>query len=160
MMKSWFVMGLLCVSLVGVARADDTLHFAKEGFSVKALHPTIGMNTVQVLMLQLPSDGTFAPNVNIQIQPFPGSMDDYVKTSLDEFKQLGLTLSSKKKTGEDAVTLEYSGTMRGLPLQFYARAVKKKSTGVVYLITGTTHSGQWAKSGPEIKACVDSFKLE
>jgi hypothetical protein len=159
-MTKWFVIAMSLLSLVGVARADDTLHFTKEGFSIRSLHPPIGAQPVQVLSMQLASDGTFASNVNVQIQPFAGTMDDYIKMSLDEFAQLGLTLASKKKTSEDVVILDYTGTMRDLPLHFYARALRSKAKGVIYLVTGTALASQWAKAAPEIKACVDSLKLE
>ena len=116
---------------------------------------------VQILSMQLNADGTFAPNVNVQIQPFPGSIDDYVKVSMDgQFKQLGFTTSSKKKLGEDGVAFEYTGTLRDMPLHFYARAFRKQGKGVFYLITATALATQWAKSGPELKTCVDSFKLD
>jgi hypothetical protein len=160
-MKTSLAIGLALLSMIGVAHADDTLRFATEGFSIKALHPTVGAVPVQVMNIFLNAEGGFAPNVNVQIQPYAGTIDDYLKDSTDQFKQLGFTTLGKKKVNDDTVLLEYTGSMPSMPpMHWYARAVRKKGKNLVYLVTGTTLVPQWTKSGAEIKTCVDSFKLD
>jgi hypothetical protein len=145
--------------LGGVAQAaGDELKFAEHGFSIKPLKGHNAKAMQQVLTLSLsPSDG-FAPNVNVQVQPFTGTMEEYLDISRNDFQKLGFTTIQVKIEGNVAV-LEYSGSLPKVPmaLHWYARAVQ--APGKVYLVTGTAAETQWAQAGAAIKECVDSLKI-
>lgn len=111
----------------------------------------------QVVMLLLPASNGFAPNVNVQIQPFSGTIDAYMKVSHDEFKAMGISVLNEKRTGKDSVSFEYSGPMNGRTLHWYARAVRVPQK--VYLVTATAAEEQWAASASDLKECVNSFTL-
>jgi hypothetical protein len=106
----------------------------------------------------LPSDGKFAPNVNIQIQKYQGTIADYVKLSLEQFKTYGMKIINKEQDDKEQKALfEYTMQTNGLDLHFYSKAISSK--GKVYLVTGTTTVLQWNNVGDIIKKNVDSFQI-
>src|SRR5262249_8155156 len=78
----------LALLLAGAPVAADELHFKEHGFSIKALPGHSDAQTQQVVILLLPVSDGFAANVNVQVQPFAGSIDEYLKISLDQFKTM------------------------------------------------------------------------
>jgi hypothetical protein len=160
-------MGLLAlvVTMGGVASAhpegDEVLRFKQHGFSIRPLKSKSADNLMtQVVSMQMaPTDG-FATNVNVQVQPFPDSIDDYIKLSKGQFDQFGFKVLSQKKIDENTVTLEYTGKMQNTDLHWYARATRKKGRPVIYLVTGTATAAQWTAMSAALKDCVDSLKLD
>ena len=154
---------LIVTLLAGVARADlvaggapgDTLVFAEHGFSIHPLKGKSASATQQVLTMTMPASAGFAPNVNVQVQPFDGTLDDYMKISREQFKAMGITMVQEKREGK-SIILEYKGQMQGMPLHWYARAVQAQ--GKIFLTTGTAAESQWASVAAQIKECVGSFK--
>jgi hypothetical protein len=140
--------------------ADSTnrLHFPVTGFSIAPLEGVAGETTRQVLMMFLPPNGNFAGNVNVQIQPYNGTIDEYMALTQKQFKDAGVKVIEQKKVGKSVVVFEYSGELQGQSLHWYARA--EKSAGHVYLATATAAEQQWAKQGAQLKACVDSLRCE
>jgi hypothetical protein len=145
----------LTLASLAAGAASARLVFPRNGFSIAPLDDlSPGSSIVAVQMSLAPSDG-FAPNVNVQVQPFTGSLEDYVALSRKQFDDMGLTVISENKAGKAATSFEYSGSLRESPLHFYARAEKRG--GSVYLATATSTESQWASVGARLKACVDSF---
>jgi hypothetical protein len=139
------------------APEQPRLHFPGSGFSITPLEDEEAGEPRQVLMMFLaPRDG-FASNVNVQMQPWPGSFDAYAKLSENQFKQMGWKVLDESST-EDSRQWEYTGHLQGMEMHFYSRACKRGE--IVYLATGTALASNWEKDKQTLKACVDSFKLE
>ena len=130
--------------------ASDRLTLAKAGFSIAALE-----GTQALAMLLSPSDG-FAANVNVQVQPYPGTLDDYIALSRDQFREIGATVVSQRKSGASTRVVEYTGEVSGSSLHFYSRAEKRGNK--VYLATASATAQQRPSLSAKLKACVDSLK--
>jgi hypothetical protein len=111
---------------------------------------------VQVLSLMLPASGRFAPNVNVQIQQFEGTLDEYAALSRKQFDQANAKVLFYEKRG-DMLFGEYSAALGGQSLHFYAKTLQ--SGGRIYLATATATEAQWPQVGAKLKACVDSLTL-
>jgi len=150
-----FIAALCLIS--SVAFADDAkLTFPAAGFSIAPLAAP-QKEAYQVVMMFRPATNGFAPNVNVQIQPYADGVDAYAKLSKGQFAQIGLTLISENKPDASTVVWEYSGAMQGTQLHWYAKAVQKD--GFIYLTTATSLETQWAAESAALKACVDSFEM-
>jgi len=154
-MKPLIASLLFCASVPALA---DELHFKEHGFSIKPLAGHTDAAMQQVVSLMLPAAEGFAANVNVQVQPFPGTVDEYLKVSLDQFKTAGLRLVSQKRVSKTVFTLEYEGSMQGTELHWYARG--EAAHGKVYLATGTALKSSWDAYAARIKDTVDSLKLD
>ncbi|HPO90451.1 MAG TPA: hypothetical protein P5239_02485 [Victivallales bacterium] len=66
-------------------------------------------------MMFLPASDGFAPNINVQIQIYSGTIEDYEKLSMDQFKQFKFNVIKSKQTGE-SIIFEYAGGMQGIKL--------------------------------------------
>ncbi|MDR1195042.1 MAG: hypothetical protein LBL00_01025 [Endomicrobium sp.] len=146
------------VSVLPVFAADKQLVFDNYGFAIDRLSVTEKEDQAnfQTILMFLPSDGVFAPNVNVQKQKFDASADDYIKLSMEQFESFGIKIIDSKKSDKFA-TFEYVSAMNGLDLHFYSKAVFSK--GYVYLVTGTAAVSQWESVGKNLKKTVDSLKL-
>jgi hypothetical protein len=146
------VMLLLAAS---AAHAKSTLVFGEHGFSIDppAGHDRSQMQ--QIVTLMLPSSDGFAANVNVQAQPFKGTIEEYLSVSREQFKTGGITLLNEKHDAHTA-TIEYKGKMEGHPLHWYARAFLGKN-GLI-LATGTALESQWASVSEVLRKSVDSIK--
>ena len=107
-------------------------------------------------MMFLPAVDGFAANVNVQIQPYPGTIQDYVALSVKQCDTAGFKVLQQKATEKAAAVIEYTGQMQGRQLHWYARA--EKSAGKVYIATATAADEQWSKLAPQLKAVVDSLR--
>ena len=143
-----------------LSAADSTnqLRFPAAGFSIAALEARPGPTPVMPLAMAVPAADNFAANVNVQIQPYEGSIEEYAALTLKQFKDLGIKVIEQKKLGKSGTAFEYSGELQGRDLHWYARA--EKLGGQVYLVTATAAEGHWANQALQLKACVDSFRLE
>jgi hypothetical protein len=159
MKRLFFVLSfVLPAALASHAQTTNQLHFPKSGFSIAPLEEPPGQSPQQVLMMFLPATKSSAANVNVQIQPYVGAIEDYMKHSLEQFKSMGLKLSYQKAVGKSAVTIEYTGQMKGKPLHWYARA--EKSGDKIYVATATASEEQWGALAAQLKTCVDSLRCE
>lgn len=140
------------------AQTARPLHFSSAGFSITPLDSPPGDAMIEPLIMCLPAREGFAANVNIQIQPYKGKLDDYSSLTVAQLKGGGLTLLQYKTAGKTAAIYEYSGTTQGRVLHYYQRA--EKSGDNVYLTTATAPDDQWADLGPRLKACVDSCRAD
>ena len=132
----------LLASPIG-AETTNRLHFASSGFSIAPLEAPRGQVTQQVLMMFLPTVGEFTPNVNVQVQPYDGSLDDYVKLSLKQFESANLKMVQQGRTKDSGAVFEYRGEIQNRRLHWYAKA--QKSQGRVYLVTATALEENWGE---------------
>jgi len=146
------------VALTTYAQPTNRLHFPVTGFSIAPLEAPSASSAQQALMMFLPATDGFAPNVNVQIQPYPGTIEEYVALSLKQFKSADLKVLQQKTLGKSAALFEYAGKMEGRALHWYARVEQK--AGKVYLATATATDEQWSKVSPRLKTCVDSFRFD
>lgn len=159
MNRSLFASLLLSAgSLATLAFAPaDRIVFSQAGFSIDVLDSAPGTEPFQPLLMTMPASDGFAPNVNVQVQPYPDGIDAYRKLTLKQFEQFGLELVQEREISANTLLFEYAGEMQGMDLHFYARAVYRD--GRIHLATGTSLAKQWDKAGPALKACVDSMEL-
>ena len=147
------------VAMIGLSETPpQKLHFPTSGFSIKPLEISPDKASLyQPLTMLLPPSEGFASNVNVQIQPHEGSMEEYASLSRQQFKTMNLDLIKEKKLGDTVLVMECSGTMQGRQLHFYAKAI---STGKkVYLATAAATEKQWQSNSEKLVACVDSLAL-
>jgi hypothetical protein len=159
MTKRVILPSLACLAVglaIPAARGQSAkpLHFASAGFSIAPLESPPGDTLIQPLIMCLPARDGFAANVNVQIQPYKGKLDDYTSLTGAQLKGAGLTLLQYKSGGKSVAIYEYNGTIQGRALHYYQRA--EKSGDSVYLTTATATEDQWAELGPRLKTCVDS----
>ena len=151
----WFA---LCLASASAAESTNRLYFPGAGFTIAPLELQPGDLPQQALIMFLPATDGFAPNVNVQIQPYPGTLDDYVAFSLQQFKSMGVKLLEQKNQGKTVALFEYTGEIQARALHCYARA--EKSGASVYLVTATASPLQWNKESARLKSCVESFRCE
>jgi hypothetical protein len=158
-MKKIIPLALAALLVVPCMAADDDsrLQFRVNGFSIAPLEGVSEGVVYQSLMMFLPVSDAFGPNVNVQLQSFGGSLDEYMSLSRQQFVTAGLNMLSERADGE-GVTMEYTGAFQGRELHWYAKAVQ--AHGKIYLVTATATESQWKSVAAQLKACVDSFRIE
>ena len=154
-MKHKYLLPLILFVLSANAYSG-TLVFDAAGFSIKALDAPPGVSGGQPLQMLLPASNGFSANVNIQIQPYTGTLVQYKNISDSQFKQYGFK-QIVSKVSNDSVVFEYTGTMSGKKLHWYSRAYKRD--GFIYLVTATEQDVYWPKTKNKLMSVVDSFKL-
>jgi hypothetical protein len=150
--------GVATVLLLNSPLLAGTADFPQYGFQIDTLDSTVGSSPAQAVMMFLPVSDGFAPNVNVQIQPFSGSLKDYAALSKKQFDEMKFKLVSEQQKSDSEWVVEYSGAMQSLQLHWYARALL--SNQKVYLVTATARDSQWAKIADQLKKNVESFKLK
>ena len=156
-----FIICLWSLPLLATLQAADSgqrLHFPAAGFSIAPLDAPVDQATRQAVVMLLPAIEGFSANVNVQIQPYSGSLEEYRALTQKQFKEAAVKVIVEKKLGKSVVIYEYSGEIRGQLVHCYARAVK--SGEHVYLATATAAEAQWPKQSARLKACVDSFRCD
>jgi hypothetical protein len=135
-----------------------TIDLPLYGFKIDALDASADSGPGTALIMFLPKTQGFAPNINVQIQPYTGSLKDYIALSKGQFDQLKWKVISENQSGDNEWIVEYAGPMNEGDMHFYARAVSK--AGKMYLVTATAEESQWATVGDTLRKNVDSFKAE
>lgn len=148
---------LLIITLFSFPAFASTLVFEDAGFQIDSLDAPPGPAGSQPLMMLLPAEDGFAPNINVQVQPYADSISEYKKLSESQFVQLNLKVIRAELAGDTAI-FEYSGTMGQNLLHWYAKAMKKGS--FIYLVTATSPQSNWPKHKAKLVSVVDSFKLK
>ena len=139
------------------AVAESRLHFPASGYSIDPLEGTSDAVSSQSLIMFLPPKDGFSPNVNIGIQPYNGSIEDYAELSDQQFKSMGFKVLNKETTAT-SITWEYQGLFQGQTMHWFSRAIQSK--GRYYVVTATALESQWADVAGQLKACVNSFRLD
>ena len=151
---------LLASAVIGFSSTSEagTIDLPVYGFQLDGLEAQPVDVPTSAVMTFLPVTDGFAPNINVQIQPYAGAMKDYVDMSKQQFVAMKWKVVSEKAIGDNEWVAEYAGPLQGNDLHFYARALSKN--GKVYLVTGTAKESQWSAVGGTIRKHVDSFKLK
>ena len=155
MKKTLLLLSATLLAALPLAAENAPLPFPHLGFSIEA--PQSKIRPQVAAIFYLPAADGFAANVNVALQPWEKSVEEYLKVSREEIKRLKGTLVAEKKLGENECLMEYTLTLNEQPMHFYARAVLQK--GTVYLATGTSLEKSWALDGPVLKQSVNSLKL-
>ena len=136
-----------------------TIDLPLYGFQIDALDaaPNPAAPTT-ALVLSLPATEGFAPNINVQVQPYTGTIKEYAELSKRQFEQLKWKVISEKEIGDNEWSVEYTGTLQAGDLHFYARAISKD--GKVYLASATAKETQWEVVGDTLRQHIESFKVK
>jgi hypothetical protein len=146
----------LLLALPCAGESTNRLHFPAAGFTIAPLDAPPGESPQQALAMFLPASDGFAANVNVQIQPYTGTIEGYITLTSQQFKSAGIKVLQEKTLTKSVALFEYTGKAQGQPLHWYARA--EKSGDAVFLVTATATPQQWSKESARLKACVDSFR--
>jgi hypothetical protein len=148
----------LLLATFSPARAA-TIDLPLYGFQIDALDATPSTSApTTVLEMFLPATESFAPNINVQIQPYSGTIKDYVTLSKSQFEQMKWKIVSEQQTGDSEWDVEYTGSYQGNDLHFYARAMS--TNGKIYIATATAKESQWPTISDALRKHVDSFKIK
>lgn len=109
-----------------------------------------------VAMLFLPVKNKFGANVNVMVQTFQGTMDEYNEITQKQFKEMKLRVI-ESKIDKECIKYEYAGMQNGMDLHFYAKSWKKGDK--VYLITATGLEIDWADQKDVLMKSVNSFRF-
>ncbi|MGX5913830.1 hypothetical protein ACR0ST_03765 [Aliidiomarina sp. Khilg15.8] len=110
----------------------------------------------QVFQYFMPASNGFAANVNLQIQPYEGSLEEYEALSIAQFEQLELeVVQTDRSDGE--LMFEYRGDMQGTEMHWYARVIQHD--GLFYVVTATALAERWDEERDELTRSVQSFSL-
>lgn len=154
------VVTLLIVSALStLAAADGDLPYY--GWQLKDLDAIIEKAPGKSLFIKVDDTGQVPANINVQIQPFPGTMKDYIDLSRGQFDQVfekGWKILSEKQNGDEEWSCEVVGSRKGKGYHFYSRAVKEGSK--VYLIMATALQEQWGSVGEKLRRHVDAFQTK
>lgn len=136
----------------------NAVEFPLYGFEIDPLDSTPGAEGSAVLVMSLPGVRGFASNVNVNIQPYKGTMKEYVALSKRQFEQAKCKVITDEQKEDGEWRIEYTATMGGNNLHFYSRALLKGER--VYLVTATAEESQWAGVQAKLRKNVDSLKLK
>lgn len=153
----WLLVFAVVAAIAHAAGPAGRLHFEAAGFSIVPLNGASETESYQVVMMFLPPTEGFSPNVSVMVQPFGGTIEEYISLSRQQFGGSGLTVLTERASDSE-VAWEYAGVLSGSRLHWFARAVLRD--GKAYLITATATEAQWRTVSAELKACVESFTLE
>ena len=148
----------ICALSALTAAEGDLPHY---GSKLKDLDALIEKAPGKTLFIKVDETGRVSANINIQIQPFTGTIKEYMDVSRAQFEQMfekGWKIVSEKQDGEKEWSCELTGTAKGKDYHFYARAVREGSK--VYLITATALQEEWGNFGEKMRRHVDAFKTQ
>lgn len=110
----------------------------------------------QVFQYFLPAAEGFAANVNMQIQPFEGSLQEYAEISQAQFEQLGFEVLDFNQ-GENEILYQYRGEMQGTLYRWYSRVIRDGN--YYYVVTATSLDERWETEQEQLVESVHSFTL-
>ncbi|RUO31488.1 hypothetical protein CWE12_00345 [Aliidiomarina sedimenti] len=110
----------------------------------------------QVFQYFLPAADGFAANVNLQIQPYEGSLEDYEALSVQQFEQLDFEMIDLAR-GDNELVFEYTGSMQGTEFHWFSRVLKEGN--YFYVVTATALAERWDTEREALVESVDSFRL-
>ena len=130
----------------------------EHGFSIDvALDESNAIYTLAMFFLEMTDD--FSPNINVQSQPFVGSLAEYDNISVAQFNEWGMEIV-QHNSNEEEIMYEYRGVMQNLRMHWYARALKRGD--FIYLVTACALESQWSDVGQRLIDSVNSsiFDIE
>jgi hypothetical protein len=158
MKKFGIVAVAMLLSLNGLAQSPAAkAQYKGNGFTIDSLEDRVTTAPHQALIMCLTPTESFAPNVNIQIQPYEGTFQEYIDLSKAQFTELNFKILSETRT-ENSAVWEYEGELGGRKLHWYSKVEFRD--GKAYIATATATESQWKKVSAKLKSCVDSFKMD
>jgi len=148
---------LLILLACSLLFADDKYVNDTFGFEISSPVPGSVTGVYQSAMFYLPAVDGFAANVNIQLQDFTGTIDQYKTASEAQFEQAGIKVLNSK-VDQGVLAIEYQGKMGNYELHWYAKAYQKANR--VYLVTATALQTHWNDQGPALVKSVNTFKIK
>ncbi len=135
-----------------------SLTFQNYGFAIDELKTNENGVFHQVLIMNLPTkNGAFTPSVSVIIQPFEGTLEDYLRIYRQHIIDLGWTVIDRATSEEKYTFIEFSGMNQGVTYHSYIRI--EIGDGKAYIITAIAEESQWLEVSAELVASVASFKL-
>jgi hypothetical protein len=159
-MKKRLPLGILILFSSGVLQLTAVaapLVFPQYGFQIDPLDAKFSGVTTQALCMYLPPHGGLPASVNVLIEPYPGSFREYTAMSRQQFDSAGFKMIVETSTDSEW-KLEYTGTVKGVALHWYARAIFAPQK--VTVVTATALESEWKTVAPLLRPSVDSFKAK
>jgi len=128
-------------------------------FEAGTVYPVSPAMQMFLPAMPLPSNPrlTFSPNVFVQVQPFVGTMKDYIAQSTQSMEDAGYIIRGQISSSADEWSLEYIAVLNGVAMHWYAKAIH--SGYRVYYAAGGVPDELWTALADPIKACVNSFDV-
>ncbi len=146
------------------APAASPIVFPNYGFRINPLevgsvYPVTPAIQMYLPAVPLPSNRqlTFSPNVFVQVQPFVGTMKEYIDQSTKSMQDAGYIIRGQISPSVDEWSLEYIAVVNGMAMHWYAKAVH--SGYRIYYAAGGVPDELWSAFGDPLKACVNSFDI-
>lgn len=141
----------------------STYKDADYGFTIDAPRfPGSGSKGATVFMSAGPSDGKFAPNVNVLVEHAKTTAEIHLDDSVAQIEKAGLKINERKTrkvSGRDAVEIDYEGTLNGIKdLRFLSLSVIEKDR--IIIVTCTAPIATFDAVEAECRACLDSLKFD
>ena len=124
------LLGVILVTSAYAAGAANALRFPDYGFSINPLVGHVENATHQVLTMMLPTEDGFGANVGVQLQPFTGTIEEYIKISEEQFTKLEIKTLKKKTISPTEGVFEAAGTLQGKPLHLVFARQDRQRKGV------------------------------
>lgn len=150
----FFLLITLIINMTLSSEENKSIHKNKD-FSITPLYDSDNQSG-ELIMMKLKTTNGFAPNVNVAIQSYAKSLEEYQALTVIQIAKLKLKVL-KSEIKDNVLTLEYSGTMKKINFHWYANAYKKDNK--MYLVTATSKETQWKTVSKKLTDCVNSFKL-
>lgn len=145
---------IISVLIINLKCYGESIH-TNEIFSIKP--PTLRQSDEGLaLVFYSPSGGKFSPNVNVLIQSFDGTMEEYYEKSRDQIKALKFQ-TIKSSFENNQAYFEYIGKLENNQMHFYQKYVKNGKK--FYVVTATILEIDWENKKTELIKSVNSFNL-
>ncbi len=144
--------------------APEKLDFPRAGFRISPLDlppPLTQDSTTQFIpplqmYLHLGKIGP-APSVEVTIHPVANGLADFITHYKEMFIRKDATILSEKNPSATESVIEYtSGSIGGLKLHFYRRAILANSK--IFLASASARDEEWPGCVAGLKTCVDSLE--
>jgi hypothetical protein len=143
------------------AQAESPNHYQSQTYGFAMEVPTAdvpGDRTMVCAYFLLPPGEKFAPNINVNIQPYGGTLKAYDELSRKQLGESGWKITqSQVDEAHGVITYEYEGKHDGRDMHWYAKAFQKGDR--VYLVTGIALAVQWKDVSAKLIQSVDSFRF-
>ena len=91
------------------------------------------------------------------MQPYTGTIEEYVTLSKTQLKQVKFT-EIKTEVKDGSCIMEFTGNTQNRDLHFYS--IARKRGDKIILATATALQTQWPTVSKKLMRCADSLKIE
>lgn len=116
---------LLVVLFITAFQASANGTFSNNQFEINAPSGSDASKASQPLLMSLPPKNGFSPNVNVQVQVFPGTLKKLLNITKSQIKSFGWELVESSIEGSK-LTLEYRGSLQGNHITGFKRQLSQK----------------------------------